>query len=121
MLEILSVNDPAFAEYGAVWTDVGAALTAAIARALEEETPLPTATDYVPEDPAIQNLDTSRVKAFRVLAGQLVEVYTTTLHYAPCNADEKGFKALVALLRQLAPGEPRYPRGLRGRHLRRPF
>ena len=68
MLEILSVNDPAFAEYGAVWTDVGAALTAAIARALEEETPLPTATDYVPEDPAIQNLDTSRVKAFRVPA-----------------------------------------------------
>lgn len=48
----------------------------------------------------IQNhvLDTSKVKAFRVPRGVLVEVYATTLHYAPCHADaEKGFKVLVAL------------------------
>ncbi len=29
-------------------------------------------------------LDTSRIKAFRVPAGVFVEVYATTLHYAPC-------------------------------------
>lgn len=43
-------------------------------------------------------LDTSVVKAFRVPAGTLVEVYATTLHYAPCHVDaEKGFRVLVAL------------------------
>lgn len=43
-------------------------------------------------------LDTARVKAFRVPAGALVEVYSTTLHYAPCHTDEaKGFRVLVAL------------------------
>ena len=31
-------------------------------------------------------------------AGTLVEVYATTLHYAPCHTDaEKGFRVLVAL------------------------
>ena len=43
-------------------------------------------------------LDTSLVRAFRVPAGTLVEVYATTLHYAPCHVDaEKGFRVLVAL------------------------
>ena len=43
-------------------------------------------------------LDTAKVRAFRVPAGVLVEVYATTLHYAPCNCDEgKGFRVLVAL------------------------
>ena len=43
-------------------------------------------------------LDTARVKAFRVPAGTLVEVYATTLHYAPCHCSaEKGFRVLVAL------------------------
>ena len=43
-------------------------------------------------------LDTSKVRAFRVPAGKLVEVYATTLHYAPCHVDaEKGFRVLVAL------------------------
>ncbi len=43
-------------------------------------------------------LDTSKVKAFRVPAGVMVECYATTLHYAPCHADpEKGFRVLVAL------------------------
>lgn len=42
--------------------------------------------------------DTAKVKAFRVPAGVLVEVYATTLHYAPCHVDENdGFKVLVAL------------------------
>lgn len=43
-------------------------------------------------------LDTAKVKAFRVPAGTLVEVFATTLHYAPCHCDaEKGFRVLVAL------------------------
>lgn len=45
-------------------------------------------------------LDTACVKAFRAPAGVLVEVYATTLHYAPCHADaDKGFRVLVALPR----------------------
>ena len=45
-------------------------------------------------------LDTGLVKAFRVPAGVLVEVYATTLHYAPCSAaNGAGFRVLVALPR----------------------
>lgn len=45
-------------------------------------------------------LDTTCVRAFRVPAGVPVEVYATTLHYAPCHADPaKGFRVLVALPR----------------------
>ncbi|MBE6713545.1 MAG: DUF4867 family protein [Ruminococcaceae bacterium] len=41
---------------------------------------------------------TSKTKAFRVPAGVLVEVYATSLHYAPCHTDpEKGFRVLIAL------------------------
>ena len=43
-------------------------------------------------------LDTAKVKAFWVPAGVMIEVFATTLHYAPCHADpEKGFRVLVAL------------------------
>jgi hypothetical protein len=43
-------------------------------------------------------LDTADVRAFKVPAGVLVEVFATTLHYAPCHTDAaKGFKVLVAL------------------------
>ena len=43
-------------------------------------------------------LDTSKIKAFKVPAGVLIEVYATTLHYAPCSADiEKGFRVAVVL------------------------
>ena len=43
-------------------------------------------------------LNTAKVKAFKVPAGTLVEVYATTLHYAPCHCDaSKGFRVLVAL------------------------
>lgn len=43
-------------------------------------------------------LDTSVVKAFKAPAGVPVEVYATTLHYAPCHlcADE-GFRVAVVL------------------------
>ncbi len=43
-------------------------------------------------------LDTSKVKAFFVPKGVTVEIYATTLHYAPCHADAKeGFRMAVAL------------------------
>ena len=41
--------------------------------------------------------DTSRVEAFFVPAGTVVEMYGTTLHYAPCNDGEEGFKCIVIL------------------------
>lgn len=41
--------------------------------------------------------DTSKVEAFLVPAGTVIEVYATTLHYAPCNANDGGFKCVVAL------------------------
>ena len=45
-------------------------------------------------------LDTAKVKAFRVPAGVLVEVYATTLHYAPCSAATgQGFQVVVVLPR----------------------
>ena len=52
-------------------------------------------------------LDTARVKAFRAPAGVLVEVYATTLHYAPCHCDrEKGFRVMVALPLHTNTGRP---------------
>ena len=41
--------------------------------------------------------DTSLVEAFLVPAGTVIEVYATTLHYAPCQVDEKGFRCVVIL------------------------
>jgi hypothetical protein len=43
-------------------------------------------------------LDTAKVKAFRCPAGVPVEVYGSTLHYAPCSsAGGAGFKVLIVL------------------------
>ena len=43
-------------------------------------------------------LDTEKVKAFLCPAGTLIEVYATTLHYAPCSAAKgQGFKVIVVL------------------------
>ena len=45
-------------------------------------------------------LDTSLVKAFRAPAGVPVEVYATSLHYAPCHVDAgAGFRTAVVLPR----------------------
>lgn len=41
--------------------------------------------------------DTDRVKAFLIPAGVMVEIYATTLHYAPCQADEHGFRVFAVL------------------------
>ena len=44
--------------------------------------------------------DTSKVEAFLVPAGTVIEVYATTLHYAPCNANAaEGFCTAVVLPR----------------------
>lgn len=41
--------------------------------------------------------DTSLVEAFLIPKGVAVEVYATTLHYAPCNASDDGFRVCVVL------------------------
>lgn len=53
--------------------------------------------------------DTSKVKAFLVPAGTGVEIYATTLHYAPCHAKEQGFQVAIVL-----PRGTNYP--LNGKH-----
>ena len=45
-------------------------------------------------------LDTAKVKAFRVSTGVPIEVYATTLHYAPCQVTgEDSFRVAVVLPR----------------------
>ena len=44
-------------------------------------------------------LDTANVKAFFVPEGTMIEVYATTLHYAPCHVKEDGFRCVVVLPR----------------------
>lgn len=42
--------------------------------------------------------DTAKTEAFMVPAGTAVEVYATTLHYAPCNAKgQNGFRCVIIL------------------------
>ncbi|MGN1188596.1 MAG: DUF4867 family protein [Lachnospiraceae bacterium] len=41
--------------------------------------------------------DTSKMEAFIVPAGTAVELYATTLHYAPCDVDNKGFQVAIVL------------------------
>lgn len=43
--------------------------------------------------------DTSKIEAFLLPAGTVAEVYATTLHYAPCGVDGKGFRCVVVLPR----------------------
>lgn len=155
-MDILQITDKEFSEFGKIVEYDG---SAEIVKALEKNTPLPEAVEYVPEEPALQELeatksiaislyggmpvqfgwcnghntklncleyhrnsefnigtedfilllakqsdikqntiDSSCVKAFRVPKGVLVEVYATSLHYAPCHTDaKKGFRVMVAL------------------------
>ncbi len=41
--------------------------------------------------------DTSKMEAFEIPAGAVIEVYGTTLHYAPCNVGDKGFRVVIVL------------------------
>jgi len=51
------------------------------------------------EDIVDEKLDTAKVRAFRAPAGAAVEVYETSLHYAPCQVDDSGFRVAVVLPR----------------------
>ena len=54
-------------------------------------------------------LDTAAVKAFRVPAGVPVEVWATTLHYAPCHTDPAaGFRVAVVLPRGTNTDKPAF-------------
>lgn len=63
------------------------------------------ATDFIlllgkQEDICDHMLDTATVEAFFCPANTLIEVYATTLHYAPCSAKNgEGFRVMVALPR----------------------
>ena len=48
--------------------------------------------------------DTSLMEAFLVPAGTAVEIYATTLHYAPCSVGDAGFKVGIVL-----PAHTNYP------------
>lgn len=41
--------------------------------------------------------DTQKIQAFFVPAGTLVELFATTLHYAPCQMEDTGFRCVVVL------------------------
>ena len=41
--------------------------------------------------------DTSKVEVFRLPAGMAVEIYATTLHYAPCHVGPEGFQVSIIL------------------------
>ena len=45
-------------------------------------------------------LDSADVKAFRAPAGAVVEVYATSLHYAPCQTSDDGFRVAIVLPRE---------------------
>ena len=53
-------------------------------------------------------LDTAKVKVFRVPAGTVVEVYATTLHYAPCQPTADGFRVAVVLPKGTNTEKPAY-------------
>lgn len=43
------------------------------------------------------NIDSAKAKAFLLKAGDMIEVYATSLHFCPCEVDKKGFGCVVAL------------------------
>jgi len=53
-------------------------------------------------------LDTSKVKAFAAPAGTPVEVYATSLHYAPCRLSNEGFRVVVVLPKGTNTDKPVY-------------
>ena len=109
-MKINKVTDPEFRKYGRV---IDGYDFSKLIKAMEH-TPLPEDVIYEPSieeleatDVAIDlkmriyepdfTYDTSKVEAFLVPAGTGIEVYGTTLHYAPCGVDGNGFKAVVVL------------------------
>lgn len=54
---------------------------------------------WQPDVTAEGTYDTSLIEAFLLPKGTGVELYATTLHYAPCNADADGFRVAIVLPR----------------------
>ncbi len=52
---------------------------------------------WLPDVTEDYTYDTAKIEAFLVPAGTVVEMYSTTLHYAPCNEEAGGFKCVVIL------------------------
>lgn len=48
---------------------------------------------------ADHSYDTGKMEAFLIPKGTMVEVYATTLHYAPCHTEAEGFRCVVILPR----------------------
>ncbi|SFI32830.1 protein of unknown function [Pseudobutyrivibrio sp. OR37] len=75
------------------------------------------ATDFIlllakREEIVDYKLDSSKVKAFLVPKGVMVEVYATSLHYAPCQAHkDSGFQVLVGLPQGTNVGMPQFTAG----------
>ncbi len=75
------------------------------------------ATDFIlllakREEIVDYKLDSSKVKAFLVPKGVMVEVYATSLHYAPCQAHkDSGFQVLVGLPQGTNLGMPQFTAG----------
>ena len=55
--------------------------------------------------------DTANIEAFFVPAGTAIEIYETTLHYAPCQAADSGFQNVVVLPRETNTELPFQPAG----------
>ena len=52
---------------------------------------------WEPDITAEGTYDTSLVEAFLLPRGMAVEVYATTLHYAPCSVSPEGFRVAIVL------------------------
>jgi len=72
------------------------------------------ATDFIlllakREDIADFKIDSSKVKAFFVPKGVMIEIYATALHYAPCQASkDSGFQVIAALPKGTNVGMPAF-------------
>lgn len=49
------------------------------------------------QDIVDNKIDSSKMKAFYVEKGEVLEVYATTLHFCPCQVEKSGFKCVVVL------------------------
>lgn len=49
------------------------------------------------QDIVDRKIDSSKIKAFYVEKGEVLEVYATTLHFCPCQVSEEGFGCVVVL------------------------
>ena len=94
-MKIQKVTDPAFRKYGKVLEGYN---FSALLKEMKH-TPVPEDVVYVPSVEELEAYDTSKIEAFLVPAGTGIEVYATTLHYAPCHVNESGFQCVVVLPR----------------------